>query len=41
MTARFGALEASSIAISHNEVASPHRDFYSPGTLNVTFGLGL
>ena len=40
MTARYGAFEASSIAISHNELASPHRDFNSPGTLNLTFGLG-
>ena len=40
MTARYGEFEASSIAISHNELASPHRDFNSPGTLNITFGLG-
>ena len=40
MTARYGEFEASSIAISHNELASPHRDFNSPGTLNLTFGLG-
>ena len=40
MTARHGEFDASSIAISHNELARPHQDFNSPGTLNVTFGLG-
>ena len=40
MTARYGEFEASSIAISHNELASLRRDFNSPGTLNITIGLG-